>query len=168
MPIFVVLCLFLALLVQSESPMQAILVSDFVIYGGLTVGIITIIGSFFKKIPEAISYDVFSSGILLAWFAYWKPLFVKDSPIFFFFPVYFALIAAFVSLFFIGQRHKIDQDSRQRMQAIVDSGVVEPWFVMICVLVTLYFENRFIQYPTMMTLLITRYALFSCLKTKTL
>jgi hypothetical protein len=102
----------------------------------------------------------------LAWFALWKPLFVSDSPIFFFFPVYFALIVAFVSLFFIGQRHKIDHDSLQRMQAIVDSGVIPHWFVMICVTVTLYFENRFIQFPTFMTLLAVRYALSGCLKPK--
>ncbi len=140
------------------------LVSPVVLYGGLAVAIITIIGNFFKKLPETISYDLFASSILFAWFAYWKPLFVSDSPIFFFFPVYFALIVAFAALFFIGQRHKIDQDSLQRMQAIVDSGVVEPWFVMICVTVTLYFENRFIQFPTMMTLLTMRYALSGCLK----
>ena len=142
------------------------LVSPMVIYIGLTIAVITVIGSFFKKIPEYISYDLFASSILFTWFAYWKPLFVRDSPIFFFFPVYFALIVAFVSLFFIGQRHKIDQDSLNRMQTIVDSGVVQPWFIMVCVTVTLYFENRFIQFPTMMTLLTTRYALSGCLKPK--
>jgi hypothetical protein len=163
---FVALCLILAVIVQTGSPLQAMLVSPEVLYGGLMVSVATIIGSFLKRLPETISYDLFASSILLTWFAYWKPLFVTDSPIFFFFPVYFALMIAFVSLFFIGQRHKIDRDSLRRMQAIVDSGVIEPWFVMICVTVTLYFENRFIQYPTMMTLLITRYALSGCLKPK--
>jgi hypothetical protein len=166
MPVFVVLCLVLALIVQTGSPIQAVLVSPVFIYGGLTIAIVTIIGSFFKIVPEKISYDLFSSSILFAWFAYWKPLFVAGSPIFFFFPIYFALIIAFAALFFIGQRHKIDRDSLQRMQAIVDSGVVEPWLVMVCVTVTLYFENRFIQYPVMMTLLTMRYALSGCLKPK--
>jgi hypothetical protein len=166
MPVFVVLCLILALIVQTGSAIQTILVSSIVIYGGLTVAISTIIGSFFKKIPEHISYDLFACSALVTWFAYWKPLFVSDSPIFFFFPVYFALIVAFVSLFFIGRRHKIDNDSLTRMQGIVDSGVVDPWFLMSCVLVTLYFENRFIQYPTMMTLLTMRYTLYGLLKKK--
>lgn len=166
MPFFVALCLILAVIVQTGSPLQGILVSPVVLYGGLTIAVATIIASFVKRLPEHISFDLFASSILLAWYAYWKPLFVRDSPIFFFFPVYFALIVAFVSLFFIGQRHKIDRDSLQRMQAIVDSGVIEPWFVMICVTVTLYFENRFIQFPTMMTLLTTRYALSGCLKPK--
>ena len=166
MPFFVAFCLILAFIVQTGNPIQAVLISPVVIYVGLAIAVSTIIGSFFNKIPEKISYDLFASGILFAWFAYWKPLFVADSPIFFFFPVYFALIVAFVSLFFIGQRHKIDRDSLQRMQAIVDSGVVAPSFVMVCVTVTLYFENRFIQFPTTMTLLTARYALSGCLKPK--
>ncbi len=164
MPVFVALCLILAVIVQTKSPLQGVLVSPVFMYVGLTIAIATIIGNFFKKLPETISYDLFASSILFAWFAYWKPLFVTDSPIFFFFPIYFTLIIAFATLFFIEQRHKIDRDSLQRMQAIADSGVVDPWLVMICVTVTLYFENRFIQYPTMMTLLTMRYALSGCLK----
>ncbi len=166
MPLFVAFCLSLALIVQTDSQLQAVLVSDPVLYVALAVSVATIIANFFKLVPENISYDVFSSSTLLVWFAYWKPLFVKESAIFFFFPVYLALIVAFAALFFIGQRHKIDQDSLRRMRGIVDSGVIEPWFMMTCVLVTLYFENRFIQYPTMMTLLTMRYALFGCLQPK--
>jgi hypothetical protein len=166
MPIFVVLCLALAAVVQTGSPIQAVLVSPAFIYGGLAIAIAAIIGTAVKKLPEAISYDIFASSTLFVWFAYWKPLFVPESPIFFFFPIYFALIVAFAALFFIGQRHKIDQDSLQRMQTIADSGVVAPWVVMICVLVTIYFENRFIQFPTFMTLLTMRYALSGCLKPK--
>ena len=164
MPFFVILCFVLALIVQTGSGVQKFLVSPMAFYIGLTIAIATIIASFFKKIPEFTAYDVFASSILLAWFALWKPLFVSDSPIFFFFPVYFALIVAFVSLFFIGQRHKIDQDSLQRMKSIADAGYFEPWVAMACVAVTLYFENRFIQFPTFMTLLAARFALSGCLK----
>lgn len=166
MPVFVILCLTLAGILQLNSSLLDFLVSPIVIYIGLTFAVIAIVASFFNKLPENITYDVFSSSVLLTWFAYWKPLFVKDSPIFFFFPVYFALLMAFAALFFIGQRHKIDRDSLKLMQSVEDSGVIEPWFVMTCVLVTLYFENHFLQYPVMMTLLTIRYALSGCLKTK--
>ncbi len=164
MPVFVFLCLALAGIVQINSPLQNLLVSQFVINAGLTLAVAAIIANFFKKTPETVSYDIFSSSVLLVWFAYWKPLFVEDSPIFFFFPVYFAVIIAFIALFFIGQRHRIDQYSLKMMQSIADSGMVEPWMVMICVLITLYFENHFLQYPVMMTLLALRYALSGCLK----
>ncbi len=166
MLVFVFLCLALAGIVQINSPIQNLLVSPIIIDAGLFVAVMTIIASFFNKIPESISYDLFSSSALFTWFAYWKPLFVKDSPIFFFFPVYFALVVAFVTLFFIGQRHRIDRESLRLMQSIVDSGMVETWFVMTCVLVALYFENHFLQYPVMMTLLATRFALSGCLKPK--
>ncbi|MEQ1559327.1 MAG: hypothetical protein ABL933_10390 [Methyloglobulus sp.] len=166
MPIFVFLCFALALIVQTASSLQYMIVSDIFIYGGLAIAIATVIGNFFKRLPETLSYDIFASSTLLAWFAYWKPLFVKDSPIFFFFPVYFALMVAFVTLFFIEQRHRIDRDSLKSMQGIVDSSVVDPWLIMTFVLVTLYFEDHFLQFPVMMTLLIMRYTLSGCLKSK--
>ncbi len=164
MPLFVALCLIFAVIVQTESPLQVALASPAALYVGLGVAIATIIGSVFKRLPEMYSYDIFASSTLFVWFSYWKPFFVKDSPIFFFFPVYFALVVAFAILFFISQRHRIDQESRKLMQNIVNSGVVDPWLVMACVLATLYFENRFIQYPTFMTLLVIRFALSGCLK----
>ena len=110
-----------------------------------------------------LSYDLFSSGTLMAWLPLWKPLFVKDAPIFFFFPVYFAVITAIATLFFMSQRNKIDQVNLKLMQAIVDSGAADPWMVMIVVLITLYFNNHFLQYPIMMTLLTTRFTLSGCL-----
>ncbi len=164
MPVFVSFCLAIAALVQLNSRIQDLLVSDFVLYSGLAVAIGAIIASFFNKLSEKISYDLFACSALLVWFAYWKPMFVKDSPIFFFFPVYFALLIAFVSLFFIGQRQKIDRISMKILQSIEDSEVVQPWFVMSCVLVSLYFENHFLQYPVMTTLLVIRFSLSACLK----
>ncbi|MBM4208309.1 MAG: hypothetical protein FJ190_09965 [Gammaproteobacteria bacterium] len=164
MPLFVIFCLIFAFVVQTGSPVEALLSSELALYGGLTVTVLTIIASFLHRIPEAYAYDLFASSALFVWFSYWKPFFVKDSPIFFFFPVYFALLVAFTTLFFIGQRHKIDRQSLQLMQRLASSGVIDPWMIMTLVLITLYFENRFIQYPTCTTLLIMRYALYGCLK----
>ena len=42
-------------------------------------------------------------------------MFKDESPVFFFYPLYFALMTAFVSLFFIGQRDKIDDESFRLM-----------------------------------------------------
>lgn len=164
MPVFVFLCLAIAVIVQMNSPLQDLFVSQIIIDTGLVVAVSAIVDDFFKKLPDNIRYDIFASSILLIWFAYWKPMFVKDSPIFFFFPVYFALLIAFVSLFFISQRNKLDRESLKMMQSIDDSGMVDSWLVMSCVLVSLYFENHFLQFPVMMTLLAMRYALSSCLK----
>lgn len=163
MPVFIVLCLVIALIVETGSPIQKLLLEPAVMYSGLTIGVIAMVGDFFSKIPEKIGYDLFASGTIVAWFVMWKPLFTKDSPIFFYFPVYLALLAALAALFFISQRRKIDKTSLGLMQSIVDSGVADPWMIMLWVFITLYLENHFLQFPVAMTLLITRQTLSGCL-----
>ena len=164
MPLFIALSLTLCFLVQTASPLQSVLVTPLIIYIGLAVAIISILGSLFKKLSAIIWYDIFSSSTLLVWFAYWNPLFKDDSPIFFFYPVYFALMTAFVTLFFIGQRHKIDDESFRLMQFLSKKSITEPWVIMICVLGSLVLQQHFMLYPVMMTLLIMRFALASCME----
>ncbi|MGZ8955740.1 MAG: hypothetical protein ACXW0Q_13790 [Methylovulum sp.] len=164
MPLFIALSLTLCFLVQTASPLQSVLVKPFIIYIGLAVAIVSILGSLFKKLSAIIWYDIFSSSTLLVWFVYWNPLFKDDSPIFFFYPVYFALMTAFVTLFFIGQRHKIDDESFRLMQFLSKKSITEPWVIMICVLGSLELQQHFMLYPVMMTLLIMRFALASCME----
>ena len=164
MPLFIALSLTLCFLVQTASPLQSVLVTPLIIYIGLAVAIVSILGSLFKKLSAIIWYDIFSSSTLLVWFVYWNPLFKDDSPIFFFYPVYFALMTAFVTLFFIGQRHKIDDESFRLMQFLSKKSITEPWVIMICVLGSLELQQHFMLYPVMMTLLIMRFALASCME----
>jgi hypothetical protein len=164
MPFFSLLCLFFAFFVDGNSALQKYFAQDFVLYLGLLMASGVIVACFFKKIPEMASYDAFCCGTLLAWFAYWKPLFTHDSPIFFFFPVYFALISALAALFFTSQRKKINLSDLGIMREIDRSGAANPSMLMCLVLITLYFENHFLQFPIMMTLLITRYVLSGCLR----
>ena len=117
MPLFIVFSLALSFMVQNAGSLQSLLVTPLLIDICLGIAIISILGSMFKKRWRLIWYDIFSSSTLLIWFAYWKPLFKDDSPIFFFYPLYFALVTAFVSLFFIGQRHKIDEESFRFMRS---------------------------------------------------
>jgi hypothetical protein len=164
MPLFIALSLALCFMVQTASSLQSVLVTPLLIYIGLTVAIISIFGSLFKKLSTIIWYDIFAGSTLMVWFAYWKPLFKDDSPIFFFYPVYFALMTAFVSLFFIGQRHKIDNESFRLMQLLSKKSIIQPWVVMLCVLGSLELQQHFMLYPVMMTLLIMRFTLASCLE----
>jgi hypothetical protein len=164
MPLFIVLSLALCFMVQNGSSLQNILVTPILIYIGLAVAIISILGSLFKKLSNMIWYDIFSSSTLIVWFAYWKPLFKDDSPVFFYYPLYFALMTAFVSLFFIGQRHKIDDESFRLMLSLSKKNISQPWVVMLCVLGSLELQQHFMLYPTLMTLLIMRFVLASCLE----
>jgi hypothetical protein len=164
MPLFIVFSLALCFMVQSASSLQNLLVAPLLIYISLGIAIISVFGSVFKKLSVMMWYDIFSGSTLLVWFAYWKPLFKDDSPVFFFYPLYFALMTAFVSLFFTGQRHKIDHESFRLMLLLSKKSVIQPWVLMICVLGSLELQQHYMLYPTMMTLLIMRFALESCLK----
>ena len=164
MLLFILLSLTLCFMVQTASFFLSVLVSPLFIYIGLVLAIISMAGITFKKMPATICYDIFASSILIVWFAYWKPLFNEDSPIFFFYPLYFALMTAFVSLFVIGPQYKIDDESFNFMKSFVKKSIYQPWVLMLCVLASLELEQHFLLYPVMMTFLIIRFALSSCLE----
>ena len=73
-------------------------------------------------------------------------------------------MTAFVALFFIGQRHKIDNESFNIMQSLAKKIIIQPWVVMACILGSLELQQHFMLYPTLMTLLILRFALASCIE----
>ena len=164
MPLFIALSLTLCFLAQNASPLQSLLITPLLIYIGLGLAVISILGSLFKKLSTLIWYDIFASGALIVWFAYWKPLFKDDSPLFFFYPLYFALMTAFASLFFINQRDKIDDESFRLMRFLSQKSITQPWVIMLGVLGSLELEQHFMLYPVMVTLLIIRFTLASCLQ----
>ena len=151
-------------MVQTGSVLQNALIAPLWIYAGLAAAVTGIFGSLFKKMSSLIWYDIFSSSALLVWFAYWKPLFKDDSPVFFFYPVYFALMTAFVSLFFIAQRDKIDDESLRLMRGLAENSIIKPWVIMLAVLGSLEVLQQFMLFPVMMTLLIMRFTLAGCLE----
>ena len=168
MPLFIILSLTLCYMIQTDSSLLSILVSPVFIYTGLVFAIISMAGITFKKMPATIWYDIFASSLLIVWFAYWKPLFYDDSPIFFFFPLYFALMTAFVSLFIIGQQSKMDDVSFNSMKSLSKKSIIQPWILMLCVGASLELQQHFLLYPVMMTLLIMRFALSRTLEAHSL
>ncbi|MDO9212344.1 MAG: hypothetical protein Q7U23_00760 [Methylococcales bacterium] len=166
MLIFISLSLVLCYLVQVSISLPAILTSEYFVYGGLGIALISILGMFFKKLPNIVGYDGFSSGTLLLWFAYWKPMpfFTSDSPIFFFFPLYFALMSAFITLFLSNQNHRIDKESLGYMRTFDREKAIPAWALMLCVLGSVEVTQHYQLYPVMMTLLMLRFALSSCVE----
>ncbi|MFA5982890.1 MAG: hypothetical protein WC782_02640 [Methylococcaceae bacterium] len=164
MPIFICLCLGISFLVETQNPQLNLLVSPIVIYVGLGVAIISLFGLLTRLLSETICIDGFASSSLLVWFAYWKPEFNEDAPIFFFFPLYFALITAFVSFVLVNQSQHMDEKSLQQMQKLVHRQRLKPWLIMLGILVSLYFEDHYLIYPTLVTLLIMRFALSNSIK----
>lgn len=164
MPLFIIFGLVLSYLVQTENSFLNILVSPVVIYISLGLTLTVIAGMFFRKIPDKYGYDFFAVSVLILWFAYWKPEFSDDSPIFFFFPLYLVFMTAFVSLFFIGQRDRIDIESYRYMRTVNKQPLFKPWIIMLCVLGSLCVIEHYLLFPVLMTLVIIRFALSRCLE----
>lgn len=159
MLLFIVFSLALCFIVQMASSLQGLLIAPFVIYIGIFLAIVSVLGIVFKKSSVTIWHDLFSSSTLLAWFVYWHSLFHDDAPFFFFFPLYFVFLATFIEMMALGQKQPIDNRSLQQMQAFANNNMVQPWVIMLGVLVSLQLPQHFLLYPVMMTLLMIRFAL---------
>ncbi|SJM90239.1 hypothetical protein [Crenothrix polyspora] len=164
MPLFIVLCLALSFIVQTEQPVQVLLIAPWLTYTGVGLAGLIMLGVLCKKLTDLMWFDFFASCVLIAWFSYWKPLYVAESPMFFFFPVYFVVITAFVWVFFVGQRNNIDDETFGYVQKFAEHSMTQPWLIMLYALGSLKLLEHFLQYPVAMTLLILRFALSGCLQ----
>ncbi len=161
---FILLNLTLGYLVGSESSLLRFFLSDALVYVGASCIFAALIPAWFGKLSAAVWYDLFACGTLLVWLPYWYPDFRDGSPVFFYFPLFFALISALFSLVFIKKREQIDAQTLEFMQWLSDSGRFNPWLIAGFVLAGLYFKEHFLLYPVAMTLLVMRYALARCLQ----
>jgi|AJXC01.1.fsa_nt_gi hypothetical protein len=162
---FILVNLCLGFFLQAKTPLHSFLLSDFsLIFGGVLMLITLLATGFkFKKIPYKLRYDLFSVGSLLVWFAYWPPFFRYATPMFDFFPLYFAFITAFFSLVFITKRENMDPDAITFLQWLSDSGRFNPLLVMLAVITGLAMPEHFLLFPVALTILIIRFTLASCL-----
>ena len=164
--IFIALSLALCFLVQTSSPLLDTLDEPVFLYSGFALAVSGIAGMMFKKKAAKLWHDVFAGSVLIAWFAYWRSLFNEDSPIFFFFPLYFVFMAAFIELFFTDQDHKTDALTLRQMQALANHNIVQPWVIMLGVLASLGLPQHYLLYPVSVTLLLIRFALSNYLEHK--
>ena len=165
MYIFILVNLCMGFLLQTKTPLHTFLLSDTSLYLGCVLVLINIIatGFKFKKIHYRLRYDLFAVGSILIWFAYWPPFFRYGTPMFDYFPLYFALITAFFSLAFITHPENMDPDATTFLQWLSDSGRFNPLFIMLAVIAGLAMPQHFLLYPAAMTILVIRYTLASCL-----
>lgn len=162
MLLFIVASLALSFIVETESSLQNILASPVFIYIGLSGAIAAIAGMILKKGVQRFWYELFFISSLLTWYAYWQPIFGRDSPMFFFFPIFFVGVTVFVAMVFINQRDKLDQETLRRMRLISSQAGLQPWILMICALASLELQDHYLVYPVLTTLLLLRFSLSSC------
>jgi len=165
MYLFIILNLLMAFVLIEESILRHAFLSDYVLYFGGVLLILNFILSCvkFKKMKYSLRYDLFSVGALLVWFAYWPAFFREGSPLFYLYPLYFALMTALFSLLFIHKREHIDSDALVWLEWLSDSGRFNPLVIMFCVGVSLCLPQHFMLFPLTISLLVMRYALACCL-----
>jgi len=165
MYVFILLNLCIALFLKDINALRMFFLSDYALYIGGSMMIINFITTLtpIKKIAYKVRYDLFAVGALLVWIAYWPPFFREGSPIFYLYPLYFALITALFSLVFINKRERIDADALEWLEWLSDSGRFNPLIIMFSVSVSLFLPNQFILFPLTISLLVMRYTLACCL-----
>lgn len=163
MIVYISVCLAMAYIVQSQNSLQMLLSSPAFAIIGLIGALLAIVCTIMKKFPERICYEIFFCCSLLTWYPYWLPYFKEQSPIFFFFPLFFAGITVFLSLVFINNKHKIDAENLDHLRRLSDQPGLQPWALMLCVLGSLELQDHFQVYPVMTTLLLLRFTLSSCI-----
>ena len=158
---FIFCCLALAYLVQTQSEYLSLISSPISLYIGVSFVVVSAIAALSKRVYFAFVYDGFAIGVLLVWFSYWQQIFNPEAPMFYLFPLYFALVTAAVTLLFLRRDELLDEETLKAMPTF--SGVLNlhPAIIATAVLVSIAIHNQFLLFPTTMTLFIMRFT-FSC------
>ena len=165
MLIFIIGCLLLTTLVQTESLYLPWLNQEIVWIPGFVVAALFLLAGILKRLPGSIWHDGFACGVLWGWYGYWQPLFSKGSPMFYAFPIYYAVLCSWMWFAFINRATRFDADSREALRyfqtylARFDST----WLAG-AVLVSLAFPDHYLTYPILMTFFVVRATFQRCLE----
>jgi hypothetical protein len=127
-------------------------------------GIILSVGAALsKKISYTFWYDMLACCILLTWFSYWQQFFNKGAPMFFFFPLFFAVMVAFVDFKFINKKAYFDLDSIETIKFYSQLNFLNPVLIISALLISILIPQHFLLFPVLMNALIVRYTITNCL-----
>ncbi len=164
MPLFITFSLTLSYLAHSQSPYQDLFTSEITLYLGIACIAISLSGALIKIFSSNIWYDLFATGTLLTWFAYWHPLFKNDTPMFFLFPFFYAFLTILFYILLTSKKDRFDQESIEHMQYFSKKGQFHPGLIVTAILISLLLTNHYLLYPVLMSIFIVRYTMTSCLK----
>ena len=161
---FILCSLLLAGLVQNQSELLQLLATPVALGISLTVMAIILLAGYLKKVPTVIWHDGFATSCLLAWYAYWAPQFNADAPMFFFFPIYYALLTSIVTLTLINKSEDFDLESIRNLRHLEKNNPFSLSMIVAFVLVSLLITRHYALYPIAMTFFITRHTMIACLE----
>ncbi len=160
---FIFCCLALGYLVQTQSEYLSLVSSPVSLYTGSGFVVASAIAAISKRIHFSFIYDGFAIGVLLMWFTYWQQIFNKEAPMFYLFPLYFALVTAAVTLLFLRRDELLDEDTLKALPTFSGILNLHPAIIATAVLVSIAIPDQFLLFPTTMTLFIMRFTFSSYL-----
>lgn len=133
---------------------------------GISLGVMTIslLLGYLKKWPSMVWHDGFISGSLLFWYASWKPLFPDDAPMFIFYPLYFSLITAIVTLLLINRSSRFDEESIVHLRHMNKLIRLDMNASIVFVVVALLVSRHYALFPMAVTFYVMRHAITVCLE----
>jgi hypothetical protein len=161
---FILCSVLLAALVQKQSELLQLLATPVALYISLAVMAISLLAGYLKKVSTVIWHDGFATSCLLVWYAYWAPQFDDDAPMFFFFPIYYAMLTSIVTLTLINRSEDFDQESIRHLRYLEKNNRFSISMIVACVLVSLLITRHYALYPIAMTFFITRHTMIACLE----
>lgn len=161
---FIICSLLLAILVQNQNQFLPLLATPVALGIGLTIMVTSLLLGYLKKIPTVTWHDGFATSCLLVWYAYWGPQFNDDAPMFFFFPLYYALLTSIVTLTLINKSQHFDQESIEQLRYLEKISRFDISVLVAFVLISLLITRHYAIYPIAMTFFIVRHTMIACLE----
>jgi len=161
---FILCSLSLAVLVQSHNNFLKLLATPVALGIGLTIMAASLLLGYLKKVPAVTWHDGFAIGCLLLWYGYWMPQFNEDAPMFFFFPLYYALLTSIVTLTLINKSEHFDHESIVQLRYLEKNTRLNIGVLVGLVLMSLLITRHYMLYPIAMTLFIVRHTMIACLE----
>ncbi len=160
MSIFIICCLLLAFLVKSQSIYLPFLISQSVwVIAGCLALVFWLVGCA-KKLSASVWHEGFACGALWAWYGNWQPLFNPEAPMFYVFPIYFALLTTWLTLAVVRKSAYFDVESRETLRYFqANLARFDTRFFAGLVLASLALPEHYLLYPIAMTLFMVRHAL---------
>ncbi len=164
MPTFILCNLAVSYLFKTGNPYLSYFNTDAALLLAFIAVILSLLAAYFKMLSAAVWYDLLACCILLTWVSYWQGFFSVDAPMFFFFPLFFAVMTAFVDLKFIYKRKYFDHDSIETIRFYSSRSLLHPALIIGSVLISILVTSHFILFPVLMNAYIVRYTLTRCLE----
>ncbi len=165
MPVFIASSLILTTLIETQNPVLPFLNLDAFWISSVAIAAIFLLGGCLKRLNGAIWHDGFACASLWAWYGYWKPLFSEGSPQFSVFPVYFALLAAWMLFGFINRSPRFDWESQETFRYFETYlSRATPCALAALVLICLALPEHYLSFPLAMTFFVIRSAFQRCIE----